>query len=173
MTRSPRHDLTSAAILEMTKPSGDLGIVRPLLAGAARGELSAQREIRVGYERLSYDNTRPLVALAAAAECAVMLSRIAASHGELDDVIALADALRRSAYLFELANNEALSQARLIEALGLYKRIADTGHEEIERDYQALAAAMPPAVLERVNEDCQRLATQIEGGAAAESTRIH
>src|SRR3546814_4557912 len=51
--------------------------------------------------------------------------------------------LRRSAYLFELANNEALSQARLIEALGLYKRIADTGHEEIERDYQALAAAMP------------------------------
>src|SRR3546814_18763127 len=83
MTQSPRHDLTSAAILEMTKPSGDLGIVRPLLAGAARGDLAAQREIRVGYERLSYDNTRPLVALAAAAECAVMLSRIAASHGRI------------------------------------------------------------------------------------------
>src|SRR3546814_14624053 len=81
--------------------------------------------------------------------------------------------LRRSAYLFERANNEALSQARLIEALGLYKRIADTGHEEIERDYQALAAAMPPAVLERVNDDCQRLASQIEGGTAAESSRIH
>ena len=102
-----------------------------------------------------------------------MMGRIAGSHGELDDVIALADALRRSAYLFELAGNIPLSQSRLIEALGLYKRIADTGHEGIDREYQQLAAAMPPAILERVNEDCQRLPPQIEGGPAAESTRIH
>lgn len=173
MTQSPRHDLTSAAILEMTKPSGDLGVVRPLIAGAARGDRSAQREIRNGYDNLSHDKTRPLALLASSAECAVMMGRIAASHGELEDVIALADALRRSAYLFELANNHVLSQSRLIEALGLYKRIADTGHEGIDREYQALAAAMPPSILERVEDDCQRLATQIEGGTAAESTRIH
>lgn len=166
-------DLTSAAVLEMTKPSGDLGIVRPLIAGAARGDIAAQREIRNGYDNLSHDATRPLALLASAAECAVMMGRIAASHGEMDDVIALADALRRSAYLFELANNHALSQSRLIEALGLYKRIAATGHGAIERDFQALAAAMPPSILERVEDDCQRLATQIEGGSAAESTRIH
>lgn len=166
-------DLTSAAVLEMTKPSGDLGIVRPLIAGAARGELSAQREIRNGYNNLAHDAARPLAVLAASAECSVMMARLAASHGEIDDVIALADALRRSAYLFELASNVPLSQSRLIEALGLYKRIAATGHEVIDRQYQALVASMPPAVLERVEDDCQRLATQIDGGTAAESTRIH
>lgn len=167
------ESLNSAAVLELTKPSGDLGIVRPLITDAARGDLAAQRDIRGGYRNLSHDETRPLVLLAASAECAVMMGRLAASHGELDDVIALADALRRSAYLFELAGNVSISQARLIEALGLYKRIADAGHEGIDREYQQLAAAMPPAILERVNDDCQRLATQIDGATATESTRIH
>lgn len=165
--------LTNAAILEIAKPSGGMGVVRPLIASAARGGIDAMREIRNGYDTLSRDVKRSLVMMAAAGECATIIGRLAASHGEVDDIFALADILVHSAYLFELSGDDVLCQSRLIEAIGLYRRLGYAGHSDSAYKYQMLAAAMPPSVIERVDDDCNRLALEAEGSTTTASERVH
>ncbi len=165
--------LTPAAVLEITKPSAGLGIARPLIVGAANGDAQGQREIRDAYLRLSFDTKLPIAALVAAAECAVITARFAASHGDLNDVVILADALWRSAVLFESAGIPSQCQSRLIESLSLYKRLSAAGYDGAEEFYQRTVAAVPLEIVALVEEENQRFAD--EGGSAASiaSTRIH
>lgn len=165
--------LTPAAVLEITKPSAGLGIARPLIVGAANGEVQGQREIRDAYMRLSFDTKLPMAALVAASECAVITARFAASHGDLNDVAMLADALWRSAVLFEGAAIHSHCQTRLIESLGLYKRLSAAGFQGAEELYQRIVAAVPLEIVARVEEENQRFAEEGGGAAAVVSTRIH
>lgn len=165
--------LSNAAILEITKPSGTLGIAEPLIVGAASGDLAGQREIRDAYLRVVGDKSKPLSLLVASADCAVLTARLAASHGELEDVLSLADALLRASDIWQLCGVDHISQSRLVEGLGLYKRIASTGHALADRTFQMLAAAMPASVMERVMEDEVRIGVAEQGNAQAENVRTH
>lgn len=165
--------LSPAAVLEITKPSASLGMVRPLIAGAATGDVQGQREIRDAYLSLAEDGTLPVATLVSSAECAVMMARLAASHGELNDVTVLADALWRSAILFEQARIPGISQARMIEALGLYKRLMAAGLEGVEEDYQTIIAALPLEIVARIEEEERRVCLEGQGGSCIESVRVH
>lgn len=170
---SERPTLSNAAVLELTKPSGALGIAAPLIVNAASGDLAGQREIRDAYSRATSDKSQPLAVLIMSADCAVLVARLAASHGELDDVSALAEALVRASDVWELAGVPRISQSRLVEGIGLYKRIAATGDLIADRTFQMLAAAMPAAIMERVLEDEARFAMPEQGGAPTDEVRIH
>lgn len=170
---APADGLTNAAILEITKPNGILGVAEPLIVGAASGDLAGQREIRDAYLRVVGDKSKPLALLVTSADCAVLTARLAASHGELGDVLYLADALLRASDVWQLCGVDHISQSRLVEGLGLYKRIASTGHALADRTFQMLAAAMPASVMERVMEDELRLGSAVSDGAPSERARIH
>lgn len=166
-------DLSNAAVLEITKPSGGLGVATSLIISAASGGLAGQREIRDAYFRGAKDTSQPLAQLVMSADCAVLMARLAASHGELDDIFALADTLVRASDVWELAGVARISQSRLVEGIGLYKRIAATGHDVADRTYQMLAAAMPASLMARVLEDEVRIGVAEQSNAQAENVRIH
>lgn len=165
--------MSSAEALVIAKPNAGLGIAGALIAGSAAGDLASHRELRNAYRRLSHDNSRPLAQLTGSAECEVMMARLAASHGDLEDALDLADALIRSSDLYELTGVLPLAQVRLIEGVGLYKRVASTGHEIADQCFQRIAAAMPASVMERVMEEDRQLAAQSDGNVAVDSVRIH
>lgn len=170
---APADGLTNAAILEITKPSGILGKALPLIDGAASGDLAGQREIRDAYLRMIADRAQPLAIVVTAADCAVLMARLAASHGDADDVLCLADALVRASDVWQLCGVAHISQSRLIEGLGLFKRLASTGHEVADRSFQFVAAAMPASIMERVLEDEHRLGVEAQDGAPPETVRVH
>lgn len=172
MTASPQS-LNPAAVLEITKPNAAMGYARAAIAGAAAGDLAGQRELRDAYMGGARDTARPLAYLVSAAECAVLMARLAASYGEIDDVLCLAESLIRASDLLALCSQTASSEARLVEGIGLYQRIAATGHADADRTYQALSVSIPAVLMERVMQEAVRIAAGHDDDSVTENKRVH
>lgn len=146
-------------LLERIRPSG--GMPDDALAainGAAKGDINAQRSIRDSFAYVTDDEEHTPHHRAIAGAASLLFARLAASHGDLDDVILLGDALIHAAAANERAQLNHLVSTYIVEAIGLYERIAETGHEKAAIQVQALVEAMPPQIVEEVKAEQRRIA---------------
>lgn len=136
-------------------PNAAMGDLSPLIRDAASGDLNAQRQgcflawqgMKDAVERGSF---------ATAHGCAVEMmiwARIAASHGEEQDVLTLASAL---AYLAEYWGYDQLGAVYgndlLAEATALLDRLASDGNEVAANGLNLLAQAVAPHIFQKAKE---------------------